>query len=715
MRRRSKAGGELVKTRRHKTAARKPRNAPAIAVRRGSATDQETEFARIIHERDQALEQLSEALEQQTATSEVLRVISSSPGELEPVFQAMLEKATRICQAKFGALFLYENGVIRVPAQFDLPPALAEHFSKRQGQQLIPGTTIDQIIRTKRAVHIPDLRETSQGLSSPAASLAGARSYLAIPLLKDGDVIGAIAIYRQEVQPFTDKQIALVQNFAAQAVIAIENTRLLNELRQRTDDLSEALEQQTATSEVLKVVSSSPGELEPAFNAMLANATRVCEAKFGVLYLFEGDRFRAVALHGSAPPSFVEARRRHPVLPVISGTALGRVVATKQAVQIADVQAEPAYRGSEAHIIGVEMGGLRTVLSVPMLKEGELIGAFNLCRQEVRSFTDKQIELVTNFAAQAVIAIENTRLFNELRQSLEQQTATSDVLRVISSSPGELEPVFQAMLENAVRVCGATFGSMLLREGDAYRHVAQHNSPPKFEEFCKNTPILGRGLAPIVDHVIDTRQVSHTLDVAAEDPSEPIAKFAGARTLLGVPMLKDNEAIGVLGIYRQEVRPFTDKQIELVQNFAAQAVIAIENARLLNELRQRTADLTEALEQQTATSEVLRVISSSPGELKPMFQTMLENAVRICDAKFGVLYLYEGGKFRSAALANPSPEFEAFLHERGEFVPGPRTALGRIIETRQTVHIVDAKTSPVISTASRFLWPPSTSEATGRW
>src|SRR5262249_50170130 len=284
--------------------------------------------------------------------------------------------------------------------------------------------------------------------------------------------------------------------------------------------------------------------------------------------------------------------------------------------------------------------------------------------------------------------IKNTRLLNELTQSLEQQTATADVLRVISSSAGELKPVFQTMLENAVGVCGATFGSMLLREGDAYRRVALHNAPPTFEEFSNNTPILRRGMAPSVDHVIDTRQVSQTLDIAAEDPNEPIAKYAGARTLLAVPMLKDNEAIGVLGIYRQEVRPFTDRQIELVTNFAAQAVIAIENARLLAELR-------ESLDRQTATSEVLRVVSSSPGELEPVFQTMLENATRICEARFGSLYLCEGDGVRMKAMHNAPPAFAQAIAQREPlFRPLPLSALARVIATKQIVHISDYSKDP---------------------
>jgi GAF domain-containing protein len=238
-----------------------------------------------------------------------------------------------------------------------------------------------------------------------------------------------------------------------------------------------------------------------------------------------------------------------------------------------------------------------------MFKENDPVGVISIYRREVRPFNDKQIDLVSNFAAQAVIAIENTRLLNELRQSLEQQTATAEVLRVISSSPGELEPVFQAMLDNATRICEARFGSMQLRDGDAYRRVALHNAPQKFVEFSNNAPILKRGTAPSVDRAIDTGQAVHIPDVAAENPNEPIAKFGDARTLLVVPMLKENKPIGVFGIYRQEVRPFADKQIALVQNFAAQAVIAIENTRLLNELR-------ESLHQQTATADVLRSLAA---------------------------------------------------------------------------------------------------------
>ena len=265
-------------------------------------------------------------------------------------------------------------------------------------------------------------------------------------MLKEGELVGSISMFRQEVRPFTDKQIELVKNFAAQAVIAIENTRLLNELRQRTDDLSEALEQQTATSEVLKVISSFARRIEASVDALLANAVRICDAKFGVLFLTEGDAFRYVALHG-APPAFAEARQREPVTRVRPGTTIGRVAATKKPAQTADIRAEPAYTSDPERIPILELAGARTILGVPMHKEADFVGAIVIYRQEVRPFTDKQIELLKNFAAQAVIAIENTRLLNELRESFQQQTATADVLAVISASPENLKPVFETMVD----------------------------------------------------------------------------------------------------------------------------------------------------------------------------------------------------------------------------------------------------------------------------
>ena len=457
-------------------------------------------------------------------------------------------------------------------------------------------------------------RDTERGIPEydAAVELGGIRTYLAVPMLKEDELVGLCILFRQEVRPFTDKQIELVKNFAAQAVIAIENARLLNELRQRTDDLTEALEQQTATSELLQVISSSSGDLEPVFATMLENAVSICDATFGNIYRVEGDGLCIVATHHT-PAVFAEARMTTPYFSPGPKNPVRRMMTTKSVVHVDDVAATEAYADREpAAVASVELGGTRTLMIVPMLKENELVGACMLARQEVRPFNNKQMELVTNFAAQAVIAIENARLLNELRQrttdltestadlteALEQQTATSEVLQVISSSPDDLQPVFATMLEKAVRLCDATFGNIYRWDGEQSNILASHNTPPALVEARKR---LGIRFVPkdLVGQAIANKKAVHITDLAEHqdyiERSSPGAveavEHGGVRTHVVVPMLKDNELIGTFHLSRQEVRPFTDKQIELVTNFAAQAVIAIENTRLLKELRERTEEV----------------------------------------------------------------------------------------------------------------------------
>ena len=327
---------------------------------------------------------------------------------------------------------------------------------------------------TGRIVHIPDALSDSEYTFKSGQKIVGYRTGLGVPLMREGTPIGVLILWRSHVRPFTDKQIQLVATFADQAVIAIENTRLLNELRQRTDNLSEALEQQTASSEVLEIISSSPGELEPVFKTILQNATRICAASFGNLYLHDGGYINLVASH-NVPPAFANTRRGRRQYPAES--ALSKVIRTKEPAGVADLAATRPYIDREQWAVeAVELGGVRTAVTVPLLKEKQLVGIIAIYRQEVLPFTDKQVELVKNFAAQAVIAIENARLLNELRQrtndlseALEQQTASSEVLKVISSSPGELEPVFQGVLENATHICNAKFGILFLHEGGVFK------------------------------------------------------------------------------------------------------------------------------------------------------------------------------------------------------------------------------------------------------
>ena len=705
MKKRSRAGGNASKARGREALKTKRRD----AYKNASSSDliKDAEVARLTRE-------LNEALERQAATSEVLEVISGSPGDLQPVFAAMLKNAVRICDAKFGNIYRWDGEALHLLATHNTPPAFAED---RRGSPYrpYPQSPIGRMVIDKTVAHISDLTAEEVYLTQndpvavSAVALGGTRTLLGVPLLNKDEMIGAFFLSRQEVRPFTEKQIALVKNFAAQAVIAIENARLLNELRQRTADLAEALEQQTATSEVLQVISGSPGDLQPVFAAMLENAARICDANFGNIFRWDGDALWLVATHNT-PPAFVEHRRRVPFRPN-QGNPIGDMLKANAAIHVADLAGDQRYitRSDPEVVAAVELGGIRTFLAVPMLNDEKLIGTVIVYRQEVRPFTDKQIELVKNFAAQAVIAIENARLLNELRQrttdlteALEQQTATSNVLQVISSSPGNLEPVFATILANAVRLCDAKFGSINRWDGEALHLVGTYNVPPAFAEFRKRTPFRPGPENPI-SRMLMTKTVIHFHDLAMEqgyverNPTFVAAvELGGVRTFLAVPMLKENELIGVVIVYRQEVRPFSDKQIEVVNGFAAQAVIAIENARLLNELRQ-------SLEQQTATADVLKVISRSTFDLQKVLDTLVASAAQLCRAERASITIPKDQLYHRVASYGFPSEFREYL-DRHPLAIDRGNIVGRVVLEGRTIQIDDVEADPefTFSEASRL-------------
>jgi two-component system, NtrC family, sensor kinase len=673
-------------TRRSKTPKPKRRKTTrAATLRRAAAADLRKQPDRRTRELANARKLLSQALRQQMATSEVLRVISSSKGELQPVFDSLLENATHVCGASFGTMTLFEHGTFRTVALHQVPKTYLSQLQRSFRPH--PKSGLGRLARTHEIVHIRDLRLEEPYLrGDPAATalvdLAQARTIVVVPMLNDKQLVGAIGIFNQKVRRFTGKQIDLLNNFAQQAVIAIENARLFEEVQAKTRDLEESLQQQTATSEVLQVINSSPGELAPVFEVMLEQATRLCEAGFGSLWIYEGKKFRAAAVH-SVPPALAEFTRE--AVPVEAAASLTELVRGLNAVHVEDLADTELYRaGNPVRRAYVDLGGARTLLSVALRKDNTLLGAFNIYRQEVRPFSDKQIALVRTFANQAVIAIENARLITETREALEQQTATGDVLKIISCSPVDLTTVLDTLVETVARLCHAQ--AVMFRRLDARYHlVASHGLPSEAEKYLLAHP-LSPDRGTLSGRVELERRPVHVDDVLkdSEYSCRERQEIQGYRTMLGIPLLREDALIGIFVINRTHVEPFTKQEIELATTFADQAVIAIENARLFDELRERQAEL--------------RVTFDNMGDGVAMFgadtqlaawnrnlQEMLDlpDALLIGRPSFAELfrYLAARGEFGSADL---EAELSRSLEDTSREMRYERTRPdGRVVEVRR--------------------------------
>jgi GAF domain-containing protein len=641
--------------------------------------------------------ELTEALEQQTATAEVLKVISRSALDLQRVLDALVESAARLCDAYDAVIFQVFGDGMRLVAhhgQIPLAGPVGQHTVP-----LVPGLIAARAIIGRRTVHVEDvLADADEYPESRSHALQfGYRTALGVPLVHAGEAIGVILIRRPEVRPFTERQIELVNTFADQAVIAIENTRLFEAEQASKRELQESLQQQTATADVLKVISRSTFDLQTVLDTLVESAARLCTADTAAIWRPNGETFQFLA-HYAFDTEYRVLMESYAV-PVGRGSVAGRTLIEGRPVQVADVLADPEYAVTAV----ARTGRYRTLLGVPLMREGIPIGVITLQRTNVQPFTDKQIELLMTFADQAVIAIENTRLFEEvqartreLTENLEYQTATSEVLNVISRSPSQVQPVLDAIAGTAARLCSAEY-AFIGKAVDGKIHLAAASSmDSEHARWLQQHPVsIDRSSA--TGRTALERRAIHIPDILA-DPEfahQDWQNVGRQRTILGVPLLHEGNLVGVIMLVRNMVRPFTQRQIELVTTFADQAVIAINNVRLFDEVQARTRELSESLEQQTATSEVLGVISSSPGELEPVFKAMLENATRICDAKFGVLQLYEGGGFRIGAIHNAPPAFaEAMARREPLMRPTPQHPFRRMVTTKVVVQIADLMESP---------------------
>jgi two-component system NtrC family sensor kinase len=669
--------------------AREATLAQELAARNTDLAERKTEF--------------DERIEQQSATIDVLRVMSASPGDTQPVFDLIVRRAVELCNAQSGGLFEYDGervhiGTIHGLYEHDgellsvhslhgtepnIAPASLAAYLRQFPMPPKRGSISMRAILDCQIMHIRDMREEIDLLED--VQRLGHRSRVSLPLLRDARAIGVITMAAHEPGGFSDSQIQLLKTFAEQAVIAITSAETYRRLNQRTSDLRESLEYQTASSDVLKVISRSSFDLQPVLSMVAQTAARLCQADQALIVRHENGIIQMAAKFGF-PPEFEAGLNELGPHRLIAGAPMVtyRAIIERRVVHIHDVAGVPGYAAEP-----IKLGQQRTSLGVPLLREGEPVGSILLARRRVEPFTERQIELVSTFADQAVIAIENTRLLTEQREALEQQTATAEVLQVINASPGNLAPVFDAVLEKGLRLCGAAFGTLYTFDGKRFRAAAMRGLPAAYAEFRAEHPPAGRsGGGPA--RMLETKRPLHILDLKAEEfyqtdaERRTMVELTGARSCLGVPLVKDEAMIGFISIYRQEVRAFSYKEIALAENFAAQAVIAMENARLLDEIRQRQEELRVTFENMgdgvamfdetqrlVAWNRKFQNILDVPDDIIARRQTFTEY----------VRYLAERGEY--GPEADPEEQSRRLTERTGEYRAYERTRPdGRVIEIR---------------------------------
>ena len=613
------------------------------------------ENVRLFDEVQARTRDLEELLAQQTATADVLKVISRSAFNLQAVLDTLVASAAKLCDADQAGVFQRRGDLYHWAANYGYSPELTA-YAQTHPFAPGPGSTTARVALEGRTIHNPDVLADPNYTAGEYQRLGNYRTNLGVPLLRGGAPIGVFILTRHKVRPFTERQIELVETFADQAVIAIENSRLFDEVQAKTRDLEESLEQQTASAEILRVISSSPTDVQPVFDAIAHSAATLCEATNGAVFRLRDGLIHLVGHYSMSQKQLASLQRSFPA-PLDRAIASGRAILDRAVIYIPDIAAEPGYPAALAKT------GLRSVLSVPMLRYGELIGSINVSREAVRPFSGRQIELLRTFADQAVIAINNVGLFNETQEALRQQTATSDILKVIASSPNNLQPVLDKIVETACRLCGAYDAVVLLREGDQLRPAAHHGPIPL--TFASQE--ISRGL--LAGRAVIERRAIHIDDIAKHADEYPVAAaLASQRSVTGsgemlwranlvMPLMREGEAVGAIGLRRVEPVAFSESQIELLKTFADQAVIAIENVRLFDEVQAKTRDLEELLQQQTATADVLKVISRSAFDLQAVLRTLVESAAKLCGADKATITREVNGVYYRAELYGFSDEF----------------------------------------------------------